>query len=523
MLRKTRRSVQFLSLLFIVLVPFFGYLNSLRSVYGISGFHVALMNGGWLEGNLYAFYERTFGLLDDPVPIIDSLKGTFWSITILGFNISDPLAGIGYLLTTKEVYFPILLSILIPVLLTVILGRVFCGWVCPINTIAEITDKLRKWVRKKAFTSMPDINLGTGTKYGVLAGSLAIVLFTGAQVFAYFLPYVTLGRELHNLFYFHVATYGAYYLLFLLLFELLVSRRGWCRYLCPSGALLSLMSSRSWLKLVKDQSSVCADICQDCNEVCQMGLNVRDGKSGAECSQCGDCVVECPQSNLKLKFSFSKTAVTALAFAFILFFAPIASAHHMSGLPHYGYSENYPQIPVTEQEQNVGGYTVSLTSIFFQGVKRELSSIPFDSQFYVHIYKKTVGSDTSKQGFKDPFNKDKSGVKTDAEIIEKSYAGVITLVIMNEDGAELAKYTLDAPSEEAVYRFRHYFKRSGTYGLAVNFSDGTSSKGQARFTVPIAVTEGVPTGIYIALLLLAVLGVALYLRKKSKAEFVPSG
>lgn len=522
MLKKTRRSVQFFSLFFIVLIPFLGYLNSLRAVYGISGFHVALMNGGWLEGNLYAFYEHTFGLLDDPEPIIDSVKGTFWSITILGFNISDPLVGIGHILTTKEFYLPILISILIPVLLTVILGRVFCGWICPINTITGITDKLRGWVRKKAFTHMPDINLGTGTKYGVLAGSLAIVMFTGAQVFAYFLPYVTLGRELHNLFYFHVATYGAYYLFFLLLFEVLISRRGWCRYLCPSGALLSLMSSRSLLKLVKNQNVVCADICQDCNEVCQMGLNVRDGEPGAECSQCGDCVVECPQDSLKLKFSFGKTAVTALALAFILFFAPIASAHHMAGLPHYGYTENYPQIPVTEQERNVDGYTVSLTSIFFQGIKRELSSIPFDSQFYVHIYKTTTTSDTSKQGFKDPFNKEKPGAKTEGKISDNSYTGVITLVIMNEDGDKLVEYTLDTPSEEAVYRFRHYFKRSGTYSLSVNFADGTS-KGEASFVVPIAVTKGVPVGIYIALLLLAALGIALYLRKKRKTEFVPSG
>jgi len=515
MLRKARRSVQYLSLLFVVTIPFLSYLNTLRQVYGIRGFHIANLSGGWIEGTLYAMYELTFGRLDDPVALVDSIKGTFWSTTVSGFNISDPLAGIGYILATGKIYAPLLFSLLTPVVLTLIFGRAFCGWVCPINTIAEVVDKVRSGLQHRPSHRALDLDVGHETKYWILLAGVILTVVTGAPLFAYFLPYLILGREFYNIFLFQTLGAGACFLLVLALFEVFVSRRGWCRYLCPSGALLSMMGAFSLVRVVKQKGSSCMELCQDCEQVCPMALSVKEGKPGMECSLCGECVIACPQGDLgfvlyprnRLRYGLLLLAVT------VLFFAPPAAAHHVAGLPHYGYAENYPQVPLTEQNAQAGEYNVSFTTVFFQGIKRELSNIPFDTQFYIYIYNRTRDKGFSTAGFQNPFDPDIAKKTPKQKRNNPSYEGKLLLTIMDTGGNKVADYSLDTPAEESIYRFRHYFARPGDYKAMVKFfpqGDGRT----ASFPVSVETADRVPWLIISGLAVIIGFSMFLYYRKK---------
>ncbi len=471
MLQIARRLTQALSLLFVILVPFLAYLNTLRQAYGIKGFHIANMSGGPVVGKFYAVYERTFGLLDEPVPLIDSVKGSFWSFTIFGFNISDPLAAIDFVLASKSIHGPLMASILIPVALTMILGRAFCGWVCPINTLTELLDRARSGLAR-ILPGIPNINLGSKTKHWVLVGTVIIVVVAGIPLFSTYLPYVILGRELHNMFLFQAVGAGAYLLLILALFEFFISRRGWCRYLCPSGAMLSLIGSRSVVHITKPGSAKCLESCRECDRLCPMGLDVRNGSPGIDCTNCGDCLTVCPQGLLSYTYGFNRkspvyTAAVVVALALIL--STPASAHHMGGIPHYGYTENYPQVPLTEQSADVGDWIVSVTTIFFQGISQDLSSIPYDTQLYIHIRDRNATYSTSTASFKDPFNKGEISKTDNTDSGTSSYTGKILLTISDYQNNKLVSYSLKAPSEESIYRFRHYFKREGDYRVMVGF------------------------------------------------------
>lgn len=523
MLRRLRRTVEYLSLAVVILIPFLSYLNYLRQAYGKNGFHIAELSGGWVVGKLFALYELTLGRLEDPVRLVDSVKGTFWSITLFGLNISDPLAGIGHFLATRSIYLPLIISLLIPVLFTIIFGRAFCGWICPINTLMEGLDALRKRL-KGLLPWMRDVRIGHGVKYWVLLVTLIIVAVTGIPFFSYYLPYLVFGREVYNVIFFKMVSIGAVALLGLVLFEFFLSRRGWCRYLCPSGALLSLIGGRSIVKVRFSGKERCPESCNECNLACPMALEVREGRHERECTNCGECILACPNSTLGYTFGLRKALVPILLILLTgVFYILPASAHHIAGLPHYGYAKNYPQVPTDEQVKEVEKYVVSLTTIFFQGINQKLSNIPYDTQFYIHIYDKILEKEASTEdGFVNPFDPE---VKKEASAHsgkDPSYRGRLSLTILNKEGKEVALYGLDSPSEEAIYRFRHYFKRPGDYILKVAFYPDGKEK-VLTFPVSIEVSK---RGSYLttSLIIVAIVAIGLYVYyRKRSLNTTPAG
>ncbi|MGD9386331.1 MAG: 4Fe-4S binding protein, partial [Thioalkalispiraceae bacterium] len=75
--------------------------------------------------------------INDPETDLNNLKGTTWSGNLFGLTLSDPLSVVGQVSASKQIYWPFLLTALIPILLTVVFGRFFCGWICPATFIYE--------------------------------------------------------------------------------------------------------------------------------------------------------------------------------------------------------------------------------------------------------------------------------------------------------------------------------------------------------------------------------------------------
>ncbi len=158
--------------------------------------------------------------------------------------------------------------------------------------------------------------------------------------------------------------------------EVFVSPRWWCRTVCPGGALYGLIG---WIRpvRVKLKKASCTG-CMDCIPVCEAGINPITQSSSIECDNCGVCIRHCGPAALVftigLPDAFSKpsrdrrprpiakpTAVATLLLAVLLSTNP-ALGHHILGLPHYSYKENYPQRPTLEYPATTGPYSVLLTS-----------------------------------------------------------------------------------------------------------------------------------------------------------------
>jgi len=91
------------------------------------------------------------------------------------------------------------------------------------------------------------------------------------------------------------------------LLELLVSERLWCRYLCPGGALYSLLGSQRLIRIRRD--AVKCTNCADCTKVCPVGLNPMKDSTGMECDNCLVCISICTENALKTQLSLKSTPI----------------------------------------------------------------------------------------------------------------------------------------------------------------------------------------------------------------------
>ncbi len=307
MLKTIRRTVQILFLILIVALPVAGNYGALLSGKGQRDFYdVARDDSGTILAGLYHLIHR---IVDPPfnpqetVPKIDQFKGALYSITILGFNITDHLSALIATVTSGVVYTPLLLALIIPLVFNILLGRAFCGWICPMGLILEGVAYIR-WALNRFFNLLlPDIRLNSVYRYYLLGGGFLSALF-GVPVLIFLLPYGLVSREIYNYIFYMAFGFGGVIIVGIILFDL-VSDRGWCRYLCPAGAFFSLLSPLRIVRIRRDKKG-CPDDCTVCTENCTMGLEPHRDRIGMGCDNCGNCITSCPAGTIKYRIGVGR-------------------------------------------------------------------------------------------------------------------------------------------------------------------------------------------------------------------------
>lgn len=235
------------------------------------------------------------------------LQGWYQSLGIGDLWVVSPLEGLESLLVTREPYGPLLVGMLLPVLLAITLGRVFCGWICPINFLSELSDRLLAMFRPGVphqdrwllFREMLWIALGL---------ELLLSLVLGAPIFVFLSPPGLVGRELMLMVFFQTLALEGIIIIVVLALNL-VTRRFYCRYLCPLGGLLALLGARRNLRVEK-LSHGCTG-CGDCDRACPLGLEASNaGGTSVYCWNCGNCVDAC--AHQRLHFQLSKRSKSSL-------------------------------------------------------------------------------------------------------------------------------------------------------------------------------------------------------------------
>ncbi|MBD3161084.1 MAG: 4Fe-4S binding protein, partial [Candidatus Eisenbacteria bacterium] len=246
----------------------------------------------------------------------------------------DPLVLLATFLATHTVAGLSLLA-LVTVGVTLILGRVFCGWICPFGTLHNAASWVRsrrsgkrrllhafsRWQRAKflllfGLVVMAILGvhwIGVFDPASVLYRSLATAFLpsihqgieSGATAVYQNdprigpLPLTAITEPIYEFFRDRVfvvpspAFVGAGIILFVFLAALilnLVRPRFWCRYVCPLGALLGLCAKRSSLRLVATENECTS--CNLCTIACPAAAQPE--KPGewlpTECFGCWNCV-----------------------------------------------------------------------------------------------------------------------------------------------------------------------------------------------------------------------------------------
>ncbi|MCD6343412.1 MAG: 4Fe-4S binding protein [Spirochaetaceae bacterium] len=169
-------------------------------------------------------------------------------------------------------------------ILSTLLGRFYCSWICPMNTSFKIIDSVYRKLGIKRLKA-PEFLSNRFVRIGVL------VLFVAAMVL-----FKRFGIKLNALLYLTI---------FSVLLTLIFQETFWHRHLCPFGTILSF-TSRKALYSMKINEEECIE-CGKCQEVCPTGsiLTLENGKrrnTSHECLLCGKCTEVCPVSVCQLEW-----------------------------------------------------------------------------------------------------------------------------------------------------------------------------------------------------------------------------
>lgn len=294
LLQIIRRTIQLFVITVMVIVPIFGLYEVLLESYKLD------MVQGDIWQKVFYKIDNTLRLFtSDPLSFVREIKGTlFWSITIFGYTITDPLAAIGITFGGGGFYLPIIKSALPLIVITLLLGRVYCGWICPADLLFEVTGKLRKVLNLLGLRPI-NIHFSRAHKYILILVGLIFTLLLGVQVYTFIYPPTLLYRDSIHLIYYGSAGVGIVFLTLIILFQISLSERAWCRYFCPGGALWSLLGAKRIVR-INLNTSLC-DLCGDCDRACEFGLSPMRNQMGMECNNCGECVSKCKPDALKYR------------------------------------------------------------------------------------------------------------------------------------------------------------------------------------------------------------------------------
>ena len=202
------------------------------------------------------------------------------------------------------------------ILLSVLLGRFVCGFLCPFGWLQELLHKIpgKKFSTKKlkpltyikyvvllfAVVLLPvlvvnDVGMGDPffCKYicpqGVLEGAIPLAIANAG-----------IRSALGHLFTWKLAVLIAVVVLSVLFY------RPFCKWICPLGAFYALMNKVSLLGIRVDACKCVS--CGKCSKVCQMDVDVVRAPNHAECIRCGKCIGACPVDAISYRYGLDVSA-----------------------------------------------------------------------------------------------------------------------------------------------------------------------------------------------------------------------
>ena len=266
-------------------------------------------------------------------------------LPVEAFLLADPFVAAMTVLSTHTVYRGLLWSIGL-LGLTMIFGRVFCGWICPFGTlhhffawilpspkgrgasrveankthgyqrakyylmyafllasvagsaIGGLLDPICVAVRAIGLGVIPAVQYLSGRGLGAMQNVPARPIQAAAD---HTQDYLALTVWQSKQFYFH-QTWLIVFLLVAILFMNRFVPRFWCRVLCPLGAFLGVFSRFALFGMEKDHAK-----CTDCN-LCLVNCQGADSPQGGvkhrqdECHMCMNCEAACPEDVIKFRF-----------------------------------------------------------------------------------------------------------------------------------------------------------------------------------------------------------------------------
>lgn len=290
------------------------------------------------------------------------------------------------------------------VLVTAILfRRAFCGYICPLGALQELFARLGRRLFKRRFT-MPALidRPARGLKYGVLLVTVVFSARTSELVIRPYDPWAAyhhiFSGELLLEFFWGTVILG------LTLIGAVFFDRVFCKYLCPMGAFLALLSPLSWMKIRRNPHTCIG--CRMCDKVCPVDLKVSTQTlvASPECIDCAECVNYCPVADTLYIGAAGKRRVSsglALGLVALIFVLSV-------GITSATRTFQWTTIPLTQQVADPGSFDPDL----IRG-KMTLRDVIDGSGVPAEVFIERFGVDESDLGVPMKTLKNKRGFDTE--------------------------------------------------------------------------------------------------------------
>jgi polyferredoxin len=259
-----------------------------------------------------------------------------WNARLVNLPVRiDPLLALTQAISSRALTVGMLFSLVL-VVLSLVLGRAWCGWLCPVGTVLDFFPFKRS---KREKPELPQsLRMGkyltlTALLIAALFGNLTLLLldpitiwtrtltgsigpalntaFTAIENGLSVIPWMSdpltwLDGVMRPAILPSTVVGSRFVWLPLALFTVLIllnllAERFWCRYLCPLGGLLGLFSK---VAIFKRTAKPGCKACNKCEKVCPTGtIDPERGyaSDAAECTLCMDCFAACPGSEIRLQ------------------------------------------------------------------------------------------------------------------------------------------------------------------------------------------------------------------------------
>lgn len=195
---------------------------------------------------------------------------------------------------------PYLTTMLVTIVITIIFGRFFCGWMCSFGFMNDILYTISSKIFKFKFKVDPKTDrILKSVKYVILIFILIFIWTLGISAINNLNPWNAFAQIANFKDAIFTYTLG-FVVLALIAVGAMFIERFFCRYLCPLGAVFSIVSKLKLFKINKPNEK-CGK-CRLCTNKCSMGIElykVNKVNSG-ECIACLKCLDVCPRKNTNL-------------------------------------------------------------------------------------------------------------------------------------------------------------------------------------------------------------------------------
>jgi ferredoxin-type protein NapH len=249
--------------------------------------------------------------------LVGGLSG---AVAVWFVKLIDVFAYFESLIASKDFTMTAFWAVLPAIALYLIFGRAFCGWVCPMDFLYEMVDKVRVRRQKTEVRSQNSearsqkkiLNISPKIGYVIIGVLLGVSALISIPFFTNYISHLTnFFRALTGSVFMAlnlpvepvVVAYSLSVIAVLLVLEYIYPRL-WCRVLCPVGKTYGLFNKVSLLKL-KFVEGECGE-CGLCDQMCYMNVKIaknidRQGLRDTNCIYCGRCVEGCETKGKLIK------------------------------------------------------------------------------------------------------------------------------------------------------------------------------------------------------------------------------